>query len=176
MALKKREMVLAYVIVGLLGAGGVVRTIFVPFQERLATLERTLTVEEARFKKGASLREYGDTITSEYAQYESYFSLGGISDEEAVAAFLKEIEKLSRVTELTILDMKPQKNVEADKFSRQFQIVVKAESGMGALVRFLYALYASPLLFSVEKMTVLPKTDDSSLLSATLTVVGVVFT
>ncbi len=176
MALKKREMLLAYVIVGFLGAWGLARTIFVPFHERLATLERTLVLEGARFKKGASLREHGDTITSEYAQYESYFSLRGISDEEAVAAFLKEIEKLSRLTELTIIDMKPQKNVEADKFSKQFQIVVKAESGMGGLVRFLYALHASPLLFSVEKMTVLPKSDDSSLLSVTLTVVGVVFT
>ncbi len=175
MVLKKREMILAYVIAGLLGVWGLARVIFVPFQERLATLERTLTVKEARFKKGASLRDNGDTITSEYAQYESYFSLSAISDEEAVAALLKEIEKLSRATELTILDMKPQKSVEKDKFSKQFQIVVKAESGMGELVKFLYALYASPLLFSVEKMTLLPKGDDSSILSSIMTVVGVVF-
>jgi len=176
MTLKKREMTLVFVIVGLFGVWGLMRTIFVPFQERLATLERTLVLQEARFKKGATLREHGASITSEYAKYESYFSLGGISDEEAVAAFLKEIEKLSRATELTILDMKPQKNVEKDKFSKQFQIVVKAESGMGELVKFLYALHASPLLFSVEKMTLLSKSDDPSLLSSTLTVVGVVFT
>jgi len=175
MVFKQREMVLVYVVAGLLVVWALVRVIFVPFQERLATLKRTLALQEARFKKGAALRDNGATITSEYAKYESYFSLRGISDEEAVAAFLKEIEKLSRNSELTILDMKPQTNVEADKFSKRFAIVVKAESGMGELVKFLYALYASPLLFSVEKMTLVPKTDDTSVLSSTLTVVGVVF-
>jgi len=175
MALKRREMGLVYAIAGLLVVWGLVRVIFVPFQERLETLDRTLTLQEARYKKGVALRENGATITSEYAKYETYFSLTGISDEEAVAAFLKEIEKLSRATRLTILDMKPQKTVEEDKFSKQFQIVVKSESGTSELVRFLYALYASPLLFSVEKMTLVPKTDDTSVLSATLTVVGVVF-
>lgn len=176
MTLKKREIMLAYGIAGLLGVWVVVRVIFVPFQERLAGLERSLTIEEARFKKGASLRDRGDMITSEYARYESYFSLRGTSNEEAVAAFLKEIEKLSRATELSILDMKPQKTMTGDKFSKQFEIVVKAESGMGELVKFLYALHSSPLLFSVEKMTLLPKSDNESVLSSTITVVGVLFT
>ncbi|MGE5279540.1 MAG: hypothetical protein ACM3L6_02195 [Deltaproteobacteria bacterium] len=175
-ALKRREMVLAYAAVGALVLWAVVRAIFVPFQEKLATQGRTLRREEARFKKGAALRDHGDVITSEYAKYETYFSLAGVSDEEAVAAFLKEIEKLSRETEFTIVDMKPQKTVETDKFSREFQIVVKAESGMGELVKFLYALYASPLLFDVEKMTLVPKGEETPTLTSTITVAGVLFT
>jgi len=176
MELKKREMMLVYVTAGVLVLWAVVRVIFVPFQEKLATLGRQLVVQEARFKKGASLRDHGDIITSEYAKYETYFSLSGISDEEGVAAFLKEIEQLSRATEFTIVDMKPQKTIADDKFSKEIQIVVKAESGMGELVKFLYALYASPYLFSVEKMTLVPKGDDASLMSSTITVAGVLFT
>jgi hypothetical protein len=46
---------------------------------------------------------------------------------------------------------------------------------MEGLVRFLHALHSSPLLFSVEKLALLPKGDNASVLNISLTLVGVVF-
>lgn len=175
MNLKKNELLLLYSIGGLLALLIIPRVIFGPFADKLSGLTRDVTLGEARLKKSVSLAAGKESIIKEYEKYATYFSLQGLSDEEAVANFLKEIERISRVSGLAILDMKPQKETQADKFSKQYQISVKAEGTMTQLVGFLHELAGSPVLFSVEKMTVVPKQEDSPELSISLTIVGVSF-
>jgi Tfp pilus assembly protein PilO len=175
MELKKREFVLVYCIAGLLGIGFVSRTVFGPFHAKLLSLSNDILLDEAKLKKGVSLLEKKDDIDKEYGKYASYFSLQNLSDEEAVASFLKEVEKISRATGLVILDMKPQKEAKNDKFSKQYQINIKAEANMEELIKFLYELHNSSILFSVERATLSPKSEDSSDLSIVMTVVGVSF-
>lgn len=175
MAMKKREMMLAYAIGGLLVVVLMARIIFTPFHQKLAAMDRDVILSEARLKKGLGLVEKKDEIEKEYSQYASYFSLQGNSGEEAVAAFLKEIEQLARSSGMTVLDMKPQKESVGDKFSQQYQISIKAEATMEAVVRFLHALQESTLLFGVEKMVLSPKSEEASTLSVNLTVAGVAF-
>src|SRR5512135_2895777 len=109
MILKKKEMFLVYAIGGILGVLFVSRVIFSPFHEKLASIDKDLSLKEARLKKGLALMEQKDLINKEYSKYDSYFSLHSASSEEAVAAFLKEIERVSRGSGLLILDVKPQK-------------------------------------------------------------------
>lgn len=175
MNLKKNELLLLYVIGGLFVILIVPRIIFGPFSAKLSGLTRDVVLYEARLKKNVGLLTRKDDIIKEYGKYASYFSFQGFSDEEAVANFLKEIEKLSRQTNMSILDMKPQRETKQDKFSRQYQINVKAESTMAQLVKFLHELHGSPVLFSVEKMVLVPKGEGSAVLSITLTIMGVSF-
>jgi hypothetical protein len=175
MTLKKQEMFLVYAVAGILGFFVLQRVVFAPFGAKLADLDRDIILKQARFKKGITLLENREAIEKEYGKFDSYFSLHSASGEEAVAAFLKEIEKVSRSSKVLILDVKPQKEPEEDKSSRQYQINVKAEAGMEDLVKFLYDLHNSALLFSVERLVVVPKGDNASVLSITMTLVGVVF-
>jgi Tfp pilus assembly protein PilO len=175
MNLKKNELLLLYTIGGLLAVLIMPRAIFGPFASKLSGLTRDVALGEARLKKSVSLAAGKEIINKEYEKYATYFSLQGLSDEEAVGNFLKEIERISRVTGLAILDMKPQKETKADKFSKQYQISIKAEGAMQQLVSFLHELQGSPVLFSVEKMTLVPKQEDSPQLSIALTIVGVSF-
>ncbi|HAJ56320.1 MAG TPA: hypothetical protein DCL35_00960 [Candidatus Omnitrophica bacterium] len=175
MNLKKNELILAYVIGGLFVVLVMPRAIFGPFATKLSGLTRDVALQEARLKKNIGLSARKDDINKEYEKYATYFSLQGFSEEEAVSNFLKEIERASRSTGMSIVDMKPQREVKADKFSKQYQIGVKAESTMSQLVRFLYELQGSKLLFSVEKMVLVPKSEDSAELAITLTIVGVSF-
>jgi hypothetical protein len=150
MTLKKQEWMLVYAVAGILAIFVISRLIFVPFHAKLAELDREVILKEARLKKGLALIENKEAIEKEYAKYDNYFSLQGVSSEEAVAAFLKEIEKVSRGSGIMVLDVKPQKEPEVDKSSSQYQINIKAEAGMEDLVKFLHALHNSSLLFSVE--------------------------
>lgn len=175
MKLKKNEALLLYAVTGLVGLLLIPKVIFGPFHKKLADLTRDVILEEARLKKGTSLVAKKDVIIREYEKYATYFSLQGFSDEEAVANFLKEIEQISRSSGVMILDMKPQKEIKSDKFSKQYLISVKAEGDMQKLVKFLFELQSSQVLFSVEKMAMAPKSEESPELSITLTVVGVSF-
>ena len=175
MEIKKRELGLFYAIAGLLVIWFISRVVLSPFHEKLATLDREVALQEAKLRKGITLIEKKEAISKEYDKYASFFSIQNYSDEESVANFLKEVEKISRETNLTILDMKPQKEVAKDKFSKEYQINIKAEANMKQLVNFLYALTNSSLLFSVEKMVLVPKSEESSDLSITMAVSGVSF-
>lgn len=173
--LKKRELLLAYGIAALLSVWLVSKVIFGPFHAKLVTLSLEAASGEERLKKGVSLLEKKEVINKEYTKYATYFSLQSVSDEEAVAAFLREVEKISRESGMTIIDMKPQKGAETDKFSKQYEINIKAEANMPQLVKFLYSLHNSQLLFSIEKLVLSPKSEGTADLNITLTVVGVSF-
>ncbi len=175
MALKKNELLLVYVIGGILVFLVLPRAIFGPFASKLSELSREVTLSEARLKKNITLAENKDLIEKEYDKYASYFSMIAFSDEETVAAFLKEVEKASRSSGLAILDMKPQRDIKEDKFSKQYSISVKAEGNMKQTVSFLYELQTSSLLFSVDKMVLVPKQEDSPELNISMTIVGVSF-
>jgi len=173
--LKKNEALLLYALAGLAGFFLVPKVIFGPFHEKLTGLSRDVILEEARLKKGKGLEAEKEQILKEYEKYATYFSLQGFSDEEVVANLLKEIEKVGRSSGLAIVDMKPQQEVKTDKFSKQFYIGVKAEADMRRLVKFLFELQNSQILFSVEKMSVAPKSEESPDLIIALTIVGVSF-
>ena len=175
MEIKKREVALFYAIAGLLTIWFISRVVLSPFHEKLVTLDREVALQEAKLRRGITLIEKKEAISKEYDKYASFFSIQNYSDEESVANFLKEVEKISRETNLTILDMKPQKEAAKDKFSKEYQINIKAEANMKQLVGFLYALTNSSLLFSVEKMVLVPKSEESSDLSITMAVSGVSF-
>ncbi|MFH1691530.1 MAG: GspMb/PilO family protein [Candidatus Omnitrophota bacterium] len=175
MNLKEKNIYILYIVGVVLGGLAVLKIVFSPFHAKLSSLSRDVILQESRFKKGVSLIENKKAIEDEYKNYASYFSLQGYSDEEAVANFLKEVEKVSRETGLTVLDMKSQKDAETDKFSKQYQIKIKAEANMEELVKFLYKLSESPLLFSVERLILVPKGEDSAVIGVSMTIVGVSF-
>ncbi|MDD5575163.1 MAG: hypothetical protein PHH75_08325 [Candidatus Omnitrophica bacterium] len=153
----------------------ILKVIIGPLHGKLTTVAKQVLLQESKLKKGLVLIENRETINHEYGKYASYFSLQSYSNEEAVAGFLKELEKISRDSGFLILDIKPQKEAEADAISKQFQINIKAEANMKTMVSFLYGLYTSPLLFSVEKIVLVPKSEGSSELSVNLTLMGVLF-
>lgn len=175
MNIKQKDVYIFYIVGIILGCLLIVKVVFSPFHAKLLSLSQEVALEEARYKKGVSLIENKKMIEDEYKQYASYFSIQGFSDEEAVANFLREVEKVSREMGLTVLDMKSSKEAETDKFSKQYQIRIKAEANMEELVGFLYKLSESSLLFSVEKLAVVPKAGDSPVLSISMTIVGVSF-
>jgi hypothetical protein len=173
--LKKQQYVFVYAAVGLGALLLIFKAIIGPLHERLTTVRKQVVLQESKLKRGLILLENRETINSEYNKYASYFSIQEYSNEEAVAGFLKQLEKISRDSGFLILDIKPQKEAETDATTKQFQINIKAEANIKTLVSFLYGLYTSPLLFSVEKMVLVPKSEGSSDLSVNLTLMGVSF-
>ena len=173
--LKKREWIFIYATVSLLLSWLVLKVVFVPFQEKLHNLGRSITVREAKLSKGAGLIEHKEAINKEYDRYDTYYLLQGLTNEETVARFLKEIEEISRKSKLVISDIKPQKDIVKDKFSEQYLIDVKAEGTLEQFITFLYKLFDSTLLFGVERMILVPKTEDSSQLRVTMKIEGVSF-
>lgn len=175
MNINQKHLYLIYLAGFLLGVFFVVKIVFAPFHAKLSGLSKEIVLEEARYKKGVSLIENQKVIEDEYKKYATYFSLQGFSDEEAVANFLKDVEKICRESGLTILDMKPQKEAKLDKFSKQYQIKIKVEANMDQMISFLYKLNESPLLFCVENLVLIPKSEASSEVSVSMTVVGTSF-
>lgn len=174
MELKKKDWLIIYTLVGLVFVFLILKVIVQPFHDKLSGVNKQVLLQEARLKKGIGLLENKAAIDNEYGKYASYFSLQDFSNEEIVASFLREIERISRESGFLILDIKPQKDPTSDKISKQFEISIKAEADLRQLTTFLHNLYNSNLLFSVEKMILVPK-ENSPNLNVSLTVAGVSF-
>jgi hypothetical protein len=175
MNIAKRELTLIYIIVALLGIWFIAKIIFFPFQEKLNGLDKDVLLQETKLKKSFDLIDHKEEINKSYDEMASYFSFRNMSDEEAVASFLKEIEKMGRQSGVTILDMKPLQEPVADKSSKQYQISIKAEANLNEFVNFLYMLHTSQLLFSVEKLNMAPKSENSPDLTISMSIIGVAF-
>ena len=173
--LLKNKGVLIYCLAGVLGCWFVVKVVFGPFHGKLTNLSAQATIGKERLEKGFNLIENQEAINREYNKYMTYFSLQNVTDKEAVATLLKEVEILSREAGVTIMDMKPQEEAESDKISKQYQINIKAEATMEELIKFLYSLYNAKYLFSIEKLVLAPKNEGASDLNITLSLVGVSF-
>lgn len=175
MKIKKRELILGSVIGTVVFFWLVVRVIFAPLGDKLVELTNTARLQEDRLKKSVLLLENKEVIEKEYAKYETYFSLQDVSDEEAVASVLREVEKISRDAGLMVLDMKPQKEAETDPFTKQYLINLKAEANAKQVVAFLHALHQSSYLISVEKMVLSPKGELTDVLNVSFVLAGVSF-
>lgn len=173
--MKKEQLIIVYIVSAILCVWIVARFVFGPFHEKLSSLSQEARLSEERLKKGLALVAKKEPINKAYEKYASYFSLQSVSDEEATAVFLKEVEKVGRESGITILDMKPQKDTEKDKISKQYSINIKAEGDMNSFVDFLYALHLSKLLLSIEKMVLAPKGDNASVLNINILLIGVAF-
>ncbi|HQP91083.1 MAG TPA: type 4a pilus biogenesis protein PilO [Candidatus Omnitrophota bacterium] len=173
--MKKQHMIIVYSVSAVLCVWIVVRFVFGPFHEKLSSLSQEASLTEEKLKKGMALLAKKEAINKEYDRYASYFSVQNVSDEEATAIFLKEVEKVGRESGVTILDMKPQKETDKDKIAKQYSINIKAEGGMDSLVDFLYSLHSSKLLLSIERIVLAPKGENASVLNITIVLAGVAF-
>ena len=95
--MKKEQLIIVYIVSAILCVWIVVRFVFGPFHEKLSSLSQEARLSEERLKKGLALVAKKEPINKAYEKYASYFSLQSVSDEEATAVFLKEVEKVVKV-------------------------------------------------------------------------------
>jgi Tfp pilus assembly protein PilO len=164
--LTKRERVLVYATVAVVGAAIGYALIFEP----LANLRRRLNaqVEEAALKlnKSLDLLRREKTVKEQFRKYAVYAkSLG--TDEQAIAYLLKAIEEKATLSAVRISNIRPRPVKDKGSY-KEFSFEVVAESDLEEIFKFVYELQNSQDILKVRKLTLTLKSPEQQVLKASM--------
>jgi Tfp pilus assembly protein PilO len=105
---------------------------------------------KAKLHKSLVLMKDKSRIEDEYAGFTQRLKRA-VNDEQAVTVVLDELEKAAQRTGLSITSMRP-KPAKQKQYFRQFEVEIETESGMDALIKFIYEIKNSPQLIKIDKL------------------------
>lgn len=164
----KRERVLfsatAVVIAVIMGA------IFIlePMYKKWTQSEEALEGASSRLLKNLRLLADKELLEKQYAAYKE-FTQRQDSEEEELAAALKEMESIALNSQVKITSIKP-KGAKPFKNYKRYIIEIIAEAKINQFLKFIYDLEGSKNLLKVERLVLSLKSAQSDVLKGTLVI------
>ena len=148
------------------------RTVIAPSLLRMQEQEKEIKEKTFIIKKDLYIVALKDNIKEESKKYESYFSkTGSIEDEKG--AILKEVENLANDAKVYLVYIRPQDVISEGPF-KKIVINVSCEATMPDVVKFLHSIEDSSKLLTIDKYTIIPKEEGSSIAQCRMTISKVV--
>ena len=144
------------------------KVVLSPIIERINKLNGEIFIQEKRLEKSLRILAQEKLITSEYKKY-TQFIRQSHSDEEQIAEFLSDIEKLVRKSSVFLADIKPGSVKKAGPY-KEYTVKIEMESKISFLADFIYQLEKSPRLLRVKDFRLTPKKKGLEILKAEMTV------
>ena len=145
------------------------RSIIYPVYSKIKSLNTQIKDKEIGIVKDMRILAQKERIEAEAKKYASYASQTE-AEEEAMTAFLKEIEELANKSSLYVVDMKPQGVKEEKNKSIKYMITLSCEGQMEQVMNFMYNVENSNSLLTVERYQMGPKTRESSIAQSSMSI------
>lgn len=154
---KKREKIIAVVLGGILFLFIAEKLFFSNIFSRIRKLKQQIKLEETNLNIGIQMQKKKDRIRNEYRAYESYLKVSEEPEQEIIANFLKEIEKIAQEAGVSIANLSPQSQAEQFKEGKRYKADLRAEGPVEKILTFLYKVQNSSLLIKLDKLSITPK-------------------
>lgn len=139
-----------------------------PVVRSLEGLDRKIHDEEAAVRKSLQVLVLKDRIAAEAKEFKDYSS-GFTNAETEMTELLRDVQALAGDSSLSLLYVKPASQKEGEGM-KKFFAALEAEGSMEAVATFFHRVEGSSKLLKVEKFEIQPKSRDSSLARAVMTV------
>ncbi|MFH0731464.1 MAG: hypothetical protein V2A72_00895 [Candidatus Omnitrophota bacterium] len=166
--LSKREKIIFYGAAIIISLALLDRLIINPILSKIKSLNEQIQDRQSGIKRNLHILSQKDKIGTKMQKYSTFFSKAE-SEEEAIASFLKEVEKIANKSSVYLVDMKPGK-LELQEGAMRYVLNLNCEAQMEQMVDFMYNIESSDSLLTVEKYRITPKSKDSSLAVCSMTV------
>jgi hypothetical protein len=165
--LSPRERRLAFAVVGCALLYGIYQWGLTPLFSNYNQLKSQIAASEAQLLKSLKITHQADQINEEYNRLAPTHQFQG-TDEEMISTLLRSLEAIARKAGVTVTEMKPRPGKDQQTHHARYLIEMDAEATAETVFKFLQEVETDPGLFRVLKMTLSPKSRDSSDLRATL--------
>ncbi len=132
------------------------RVFFGPVMDRLQTLDKQIEEQKNIIKRDMRFLTYKDYILKESETYQHYFPKKDQTEEEIIAAFLKEIESRASKTGVNIIQVKPSESRHFKGYI-EYYANLNAEGKLEDTIAFMHSIDSSPELLKVTKLNMSPK-------------------
>ena len=131
-------------------------------------LEEEIKKKELLIKKDLRFLSLEKEINKEVSSYQSYFSQV-ISADEEMNALLKIIESFAREVGINLLYIKPA-GFKTDETQSKYSIDLNCQGEMNQVIDFIYRIESSKKLLIVERLSIVPESEESSIANCRITV------
>jgi len=154
-------MILAYAAAGVVFIFLLGRFSLFNFASKSKGLQQQIKVEEDRLKDALAIQKDKDNILQDYNKYSPYLD-ALLSDEENTAQFVKEIEKISQESGVSIINLNPDNKPQQVKEYKKLKADMRLEATAEQIINFLSKIQEDKLLIRLENLTIIPKDEYAS--------------
>jgi hypothetical protein len=166
--LSKRERMIFYATIFVIGLGLLDRLVLSPILAKIQELDETISIQEDAIEQSLLIVMQEKRIEGESKQYVSYLSEPE-GEEKAVTAFLKEVENTAKKSSVYLIDIKPAgKNV--DGVSTRYFVKLNFEAQMEQVFNFFHSITNSKDLLKIESYEINPKTEGTSVVTCSTSI------
>lgn len=140
-----------------------------PTMSRMALLDDEIAKEEASIKQDIHFLSYKNKILKESRVVNSYFTEKIVTDDEAIAAFLKKIEIIASKANVTLAKVTPSAG-QSEKNYLKYSADVECSGKFTDVVTFMHLLNSSDELTKVIKYNLVSKKADSDEIKSIMTI------
>ncbi|TSA56654.1 hypothetical protein D4R42_03055 [bacterium] len=169
--ISKKEKNLFLIAAIFVGFALLYRLVLLPGIGKSRTLNHQIQLKKQMIENSLRLLNQKEDIQRKSQKFANY-AKENLSEEEEIAAFLKEIENIAKNSSVQLIDIKPY-SAERKDFYIEYRIEIETESDMNQLITLIYNLQNSESLLRVIKFRISPKADNISIVKGYLTITKV---
>lgn len=166
--LSKREKVIFYLSLTTASIFLIYNFVLEPLHKKIQELNQKIEAKKIKLEKNLLVLNKKEKIEERYNKYFKNLQLKG-TDEEEVAIFLAEIEKLAQKNAVHITDMKPRAPKAVD-FYKRFTVDLEAEADIKQITQFIYQVQNTAQLLRVDRLRLETKSSQSQSLKSYLVI------
>lgn len=167
--IKKREKVIIAATAAVLLVFFLQNFFISAIRSKLKETNNQIRLGEEKLKQGLGIEKEKDRIKQDYKTYSEYLRIDP-KDREIVAKFLKEVENITQMSGILVLNLTPENQPEEMQEFKKFKADLKAEGSMEQIFNFLFRIQQSKLLLKLDKVSITPKDEAASSLRIETTV------
>jgi len=166
--LSKRERIIFYVTVTVVGLVLLDRMVLSPILAKVKSLGETIQAKEEAIEQSLLIVNQEKRIEGESSRYASYLSKPQ-EEKKAITAFLKEVETLAKKSSIYLTDIKPA-GKEVDGAVVHYMVKLNFEAQMEQVFNFFYNVTNFEQLIKIENYQIKPKTEGSSVIACSISI------
>jgi hypothetical protein len=169
--LNKRDRILIFVAFGIFFLFIVQRFLFSAMFAKEKSLRQQIKLQEADLRAALEMGQQKDLIMDERLKYRDYlFSDKNASEDEQIAAFLKEVETMVGTSGLSIVSLTPQSQAEKGSEYKKYDAQLRVEGPPEKIYDFIYKVQNSRLLIRLDQVAIAPKNPEANILKLDATI------
>jgi hypothetical protein len=167
--LNRTQKLLSYAAAGVVFIFLLGRLSLFNFASKSKGLQQQIKVAEEMLKEALAVQKDKDSILQDYNKYSPYLD-ALLSDEENTAQFVKEIEKISQESGVSIINLNPDNKPQPFKEYKKLKADMRLEATSEQLINFLSKIQDDKLLIRLESLAITPKDEYASSLRVEATI------
>lgn len=161
--IKKREKIIFLVVLGIIILFLMEKIVFSNFRKKMRELNKKIKVQETAIRTGLSIKKSKDRIIQEYKDYAKFLIID-IQDRDIIAKFLKEMERITQDSGLSVVNLAPEEKLIETPEYKEYRANLRLEGNMEQLLNFLNKVQDSSLLIKLVKLNLISKDEQASAL------------